>query len=75
MVSVSDSESSYRNVQSWNQTQNRVLDIASLRTGIGTGFQDRIVSEPESELKKLELGISAVQYTTCKREFGQLNSL
>ena len=55
LVSVSDSEPSYRNVQSWNQTQNRVLGIASLRTGIGTGFQDRIVSEPESELKKLEL--------------------
>ena len=56
--SVSESESSYRNVQYRNRTRNLVLDIASLRTGIGTGFQDWTVSVPELESKKLKPGIS-----------------
>ena len=53
---------SYRNVQSRNRTRNQVLDIASFRTRIGTGFQDWKVSEPEAESKKLEPGISDLYY-------------
>ena len=37
---VSESESSSRHVWSQNRNRNRILDLDSLRTGIGTGFQD-----------------------------------
>ena len=63
--SVPESESSSLHVQSWNQTRNRILDLDSIRTRIGAGFQDWTVSAPESQSKKSEPGISDLKYVQC----------